>query len=1098
MTRAKRNLIVTTLGIGAVLLVVLAVLPRLIDVNSYRGLIQSKAEAALGRKVTLGVMTLSVFPSVAIQVKDPEVEGLLRARTLAVGVRLLPLLFGGDISLKSVALDQPEITLTRRADGRWDAPGTGGAEVTPSDAPATGADATQPGTASAFALSNLRITGATVRLIDQSIRSKSGRSAPVAVDFKMDLSGSISRNESGNLRAEFDGRLSGEGLILDARGSVSHATGSGQHTEFDITVDQADVEIGRARELAASLGQAWPLPDGILISRNLKLGGRCQGRIGGLEPTEILVSDLVLHGADLSLSRDQRGVWNFEVMTQASPSRAEGGVPAVKPVVTMKNLRMTGAKVALHDDATGGAPVDLKLVDMNLLIEEYAPARPLVLELESTIEPGGAKLILGGSIPMELESRQPMPFTVDLKLRGLDAQAVSPWLVSLIDMAAVSGTVDVRAKMTGSWPADVSASGAVELHDVRRIQSENPMTAGAEFELTAKDRARSIQFSKLDLSIGQSRLAVRGSIDNKSVPTRVDLEIPSSSIDGRDLETVLALAGGAPGVAITAGRPIRIQARVKGDPKNRKDLEVTGSIEVADLSLQHPAMTKPLEHVQAKLTLGNDRFEVSAFTGVIGGSDVAGVASVAGFAAPRVSFTLTSRHADFWELMSFVRNETPNGTGARPTAGGSAGAPADDDITDKINARGTLAIAEGSFGTLAFTNLTTTLSMQQSVIRLDPVAMKLYNGSMTGTATLDMSRTPPVYSVLAETAGIDTNALLKANLQMKDTLSGALTGRLAVTTSGATRDQSLSNARGDGTIRIENGHIGGLNVLKVLSRASDLLGERSLREVSARLAKEGTDFSLLNANLRIAGGKVVSEGLTLTSPDIELKDDGELNMNAGTIKVVGQIIFSQALSEAMTAEKSKAVEYFWDDRLGRVNLPITLSGPVDAPTPNIDWHSASGRLAERKVREAVGEKLKKTGLAELLGVDTRPSAPAERPKAAVPVATGELAVAVEESGFSGNLLAPDLRIKGTLRGTGITKATVRITDTKGKVLHEESLERKVEKFYTAHDRAAPAAINFRVEVEGARMAGLRGGVRVVITLTDVSGRVVEEPFEVSR
>ena len=1094
MTHSRKTLAFITLAIAALLLTGLAVLPLFIDVNEYRGLIQSKAEEALGRKVTLGVMSLSVFPSVAIKVSDPEVEGLLRARTLTVGVRLLPLIFGGTVSLKTVALHQAEITLTRRADGRWDTPGTGPDAGGPPAAPAQGAGGTQPAAPAAFALSNLRITEATIHLNDQFARAKGQQGVPVLVDFTLDLTASVARKGSGDLRSEFDGRLAGDGLLLDVRGSVSRETQGGQRTKFDLTVDQADVEIVKARELAASLGQPWPLPEGILKSRSLKLGGRAQGEFGGLLPGEFIISDLVLHGADLALSRDRRGRWNFDSLTEAAPERAEAGATGGKSIVVMKNLRLTGARVALHDEATGAAaPVDLTFEDLSLLIEEYAPGRPLVMQLESAIEPGGGKLALGGTIPMELSGKGAVPLNVDVNLSELDARAVAPYLESLLDLPAASGRLGVRAKMTGTWPAEIAASGAIKLEDVRRIPSEGPITAGAEFNLTAREGARWIQFSRFDASIGRSQIGLRGTLDNRGPSTRVDIEIPPSSIDGGDLGTLLALAGGGPGIEISAGRPVLIQARVKGDTENRQDLDVTGSLEVSDLSLRHPLMTKPLEQVRGKITLGNNGFDVTGFSGVIGGSDVAGAVSVADFNAPRVSFTLTSRHADFWELMSFMKEEAPGAAAANGAT--STVAPADD-FTRKINARGTLTIGAGSFGTLAFTNLATTLTMQQKLIRLDPVAMKLYDGTMTGAATLDMGRTPPVYTVMAETAGIDTNALLTANLQMKDTLSGSLTGRLAVTTSGAGRDAALVNARGDGMIRIENGHLGGINVLKVLSRASDLLGERSLKEVSSRLAKEGTDFSLLSADLKIAGGKVISESLTMTSPDLELKDDGELNMMAGTIRVAGQIIFSQAMSEAMAQEKSRAVDYFWDAKRGRVNLPITLSGPVDAPTPNIDWSSASGQLAGRKVREAVGEKLKKAGLSGLLGDDGGKPPPEER--AATPVQSGELSVAIEESGFSGNFLAPDLRIKGTLRGTGITEASVRITDTKGKILHEESLARKLEKFYALHDRLAPAAINFRVQAEGARLAGLRGGVRVVITLRDASGRVVEEPFEVNR
>ncbi|MBI2468707.1 MAG: hypothetical protein HYV62_12990 [Candidatus Rokubacteria bacterium] len=83
--------IAIAVGVAGVLVAVgLLALPALVDVNQYRGLIQSQAEQALGRRVTLGRMSLSVFPSFGIKVDEPEVKGALRARSLTVVARLLP------------------------------------------------------------------------------------------------------------------------------------------------------------------------------------------------------------------------------------------------------------------------------------------------------------------------------------------------------------------------------------------------------------------------------------------------------------------------------------------------------------------------------------------------------------------------------------------------------------------------------------------------------------------------------------------------------------------------------------------------------------------------------------------------------------------------------------------------------------------------------------------------------------------------------------------------------------------------------------------------------------------------------------------------
>lgn len=103
--------IAIAVGVAGVLVAVgLLALPALVDVNQYRGLIQSQAQQALGRRVTLGRMSLSVFPSFGIKVDEAEVKGLLRARSLTVVARLLPVVFSGRVELSRFALERPEIT----------------------------------------------------------------------------------------------------------------------------------------------------------------------------------------------------------------------------------------------------------------------------------------------------------------------------------------------------------------------------------------------------------------------------------------------------------------------------------------------------------------------------------------------------------------------------------------------------------------------------------------------------------------------------------------------------------------------------------------------------------------------------------------------------------------------------------------------------------------------------------------------------------------------------------------------------------------------------------------------------------------------------
>jgi AsmA protein len=95
------------------------------DVNSYHGRIQSELQQQLGRNVTLGNMSLGIFPlefkvqNIAIA-DDPKfgTAPFVQAKELDVSVQLLPLL-QKDVQLDSINLQRPAVELIKDKDGVW-------------------------------------------------------------------------------------------------------------------------------------------------------------------------------------------------------------------------------------------------------------------------------------------------------------------------------------------------------------------------------------------------------------------------------------------------------------------------------------------------------------------------------------------------------------------------------------------------------------------------------------------------------------------------------------------------------------------------------------------------------------------------------------------------------------------------------------------------------------------------------------------------------------------------------------------------------------------------------------------------------------------
>jgi len=121
----KRWLRVVGVAVAAFLLL-LVVLPFLINVNSFRPKIESEATNALGRQVKLGDLSLSILTG-TVGVSDISIADdpafskspFITAKSLKVGVELMPLIFSKQLKVTGIALNQPQITLLNAANGTW-------------------------------------------------------------------------------------------------------------------------------------------------------------------------------------------------------------------------------------------------------------------------------------------------------------------------------------------------------------------------------------------------------------------------------------------------------------------------------------------------------------------------------------------------------------------------------------------------------------------------------------------------------------------------------------------------------------------------------------------------------------------------------------------------------------------------------------------------------------------------------------------------------------------------------------------------------------------------------------------------------------------
>ena len=129
----NRTVKIVAIVVGVLILLVIAI-PFFIDANAFRPRLESELTAALGRQVKVGNLSLSLLSgSVGADdisiADDPEFNKspFVQAKSLKVGVELIPLVFSKTLNVTNLTLNEPEISLVKAdKSDKWNYSSLGG------------------------------------------------------------------------------------------------------------------------------------------------------------------------------------------------------------------------------------------------------------------------------------------------------------------------------------------------------------------------------------------------------------------------------------------------------------------------------------------------------------------------------------------------------------------------------------------------------------------------------------------------------------------------------------------------------------------------------------------------------------------------------------------------------------------------------------------------------------------------------------------------------------------------------------------------------------------------------------------------------------
>jgi uncharacterized protein involved in outer membrane biogenesis len=123
MSRARRLIVLTAIGIVSLCVAVAAALFLLVEANVGKARLEATASRALGLELSIGgPLGTAFFPGLRITIKDVHIRNrgteLASAQQASLQIELLPLL-QNEVRLANIVLKQPTITIERGRDGHF-------------------------------------------------------------------------------------------------------------------------------------------------------------------------------------------------------------------------------------------------------------------------------------------------------------------------------------------------------------------------------------------------------------------------------------------------------------------------------------------------------------------------------------------------------------------------------------------------------------------------------------------------------------------------------------------------------------------------------------------------------------------------------------------------------------------------------------------------------------------------------------------------------------------------------------------------------------------------------------------------------------------
>jgi uncharacterized protein involved in outer membrane biogenesis len=864
------------IAVVIVLLVIAAlIVPRLLNVNSYRSQIQARLEQQLGRPVSLGNISLSLLPpSVRIDNvvigEDPAIKTgkpFAFAQQLYVSMKLMPLL-QKDFQISSLELQRPQIELVRTADGRWNFASLGkpqqqaAAPASPQQPQAqtkTPPQQQQPAQAQQqkFELAELKINDGTVAVTD--LQKKTPRSVYDHIDASL-------KDYAPDKEFQF--------------ALAAHLPGKGA-------------------QLAKLEGKGGPIDPNTPMNTPLD---------GKLDLKEVSISGLQKFLNSESLAGTDATVTGSATVKNVRGALASAGsLKLENPVVRGVNIGYPiTADYNINDDLT----------------------KDFLQIAKATLKLGSTPLDITGTMNMA-----PTPAQLDVQVKAGNvslaeaARLASAFGVAFNPNMQVAGklSADIHAKGEASSPALNGSLSARDLNISGKGVPQPVRVPSIDLALTP-DAIRSNDFTA---STGGTALTMRFNLAQYTGKSPiVDATVRTQNANVGEVLNIAQAYGISAADGISGSGTLSLDLHATGPIKNTAAMNFSGNGVIQNAALNTPSLKKPLNIRNVNLQFTQNSMLMQNLAASLGSMNATGNATMRNFEAPQVQFALDMDKLNVTELQQILPDSQQQPARAAlsfiPSA--YAAPAAQPSLVTKMTGGGNVHVGTLTYDQLVLNDVKSTVILDRGVIRLAPINAAVYGGQETGSITVDMRNPQTLYNVDLKLQRVDSNKLLSSVSSIKETLYGLLAANTQASFASVPNGADIARTlNGKVSLNLADGRLANVDVLHQLSAIGKFQSLNQTAQNFTKLQQLSGDFDIRNGVATTNNLKALIEGGTVAAT-------GAINLAAQTIDMKATAVLSKSYSDQVGGSGIGGyMQTALANNRGELVLPVLITGSMNSP-----------------------------------------------------------------------------------------------------------------------------------------------------------------------